>query len=293
VRRLNEDPYPAVGAYGGPARWTERQAARDIADALRSTLHERYADASDEAVEDALANVLDSMSPAEAFNFTSALKRIGNSASQMVSDPAFVSITQTALPVLGGAAGTLIGGPVGTALGGKLGSLAASALPTRPGPVPAKAQRAAPVVSTAPSISAAAQPAVGSATSAPSAAVTDAPPQMDSPPAATGGSNAAKKAVVLMNQPEVLKSLVATALGEHGRQAVSGVPVAQILGLLTQVLGKAAADADELMYRCHQPDAAESVFDAEDDSADLLYADLLGADNQELADATGWDWPDR
>ena len=96
-----------------------------------------------------------------------------------------------------------------------------------------------------------------------------------------------------MHQPEVLKSLLATALGEHGRQAVSGVPVAQILGLLTQVLGTAAADADELMYRCHQPDAAESVFDAEDDSADLLYADLLGADNQELADATGWDWPDR
>jgi hypothetical protein len=293
VRRLNEDLYPAVGAYGESARWTERQDARDIADALRSTLHERYADASDEAVEHALANVLDSMSPAEAFNFTSALKRIGNSASQMASDPAFVSIAQTALPVLGGAAGTLIGGPVGTALGGKLGSLAASALPTRPGPGPATAQRAAAVLSTAPSSPAAAQPAVGSVMSAPSAAVTDAPQQMESPPAATGGSNAAKKAVVLMNQPEVLKSLVATALGEHGRQAVSGVPVAQILGLLTQVLGTAAADADELMYRYHQPDATESVFDAEDDSADLLYADLLGADNQELADATGWDWPDR
>ena len=81
--------------------------------------------------------------------------------------------------------------------------------------------------------------------------------------------------------------------GSTARQTVSGVPVAQVLGLLSQVFGKAAADADELMYLGQQPDAAESVLDAADDSADLLYADLLGADNLELAEATGWDWPDR
>ena len=68
---------------------------------LRSTLHEGYADASDDEMEDALANVLDSLSPAEAFNFGSALNQIGKSASRVVSDPTFVSVAQTALPVLG------------------------------------------------------------------------------------------------------------------------------------------------------------------------------------------------
>ena len=91
----------------------------------------------------------------------------------------------------------------------------------------------------------------------------------------------------------VVLALVATALGQHGRQTVSGVPVAQVLGLLSQVFGKAAADADELMYLGQQPGAEESVPDAVGDPADLLYADLLGADNLELAEATGWDWPGR
>jgi hypothetical protein len=40
--------------------------------------------------------------PAEAFNFGSALDRIGKSASQLVSDPRFVSVAGTALPILGG-----------------------------------------------------------------------------------------------------------------------------------------------------------------------------------------------
>ena len=127
----------------GESGWTEGLDAEELADVLRSTLHESYADASDDEMEDALANVLDSLSPAEAFNFGSALNRIGKSASRVVSDPAFVSVARTALPVLGGAAGTLIGGPAGTAVGGKLGSLAASALPTPPRPAPVTARPAA------------------------------------------------------------------------------------------------------------------------------------------------------
>ena len=47
------------------------------------------------------------------------------------------------------------------------------------------------------------------------------------------------------------------------------------------------------MYLGQQPESVESVLDDSDDSADLLYADLLGADNLELAEATDWDWPDR
>ena len=291
MRRLDESySYTA----GGESGWTEGLDAEELADVLRSTLHESYADASDDEMEDALANVLDSLSPAEAFNFGSALNQIGKSASRVVSDPAFVSVARTALPVLGGAAGTLIGGPVGTAVGGKLGSLAASALPTPPRPAPVTARPAAAAAS-APGIPASATQPVVAAPAPSAAAITPpgVPPQPGLASPAAGGSAAAAQGLVLTQQPDVLRSLLATALGQHGRQTVSGVPVAQVLGLLSQVFGKAAADADELMYLGQQPDAAESVLDAADDSADLLYGDLLGADNLELAEATGWDWPDR
>ena len=290
MRRLDESySYTA----GGESGWTEVLDAEELTDVLRSTLHERYADASDDEMEDALADVLDSLSPAEAFNFSSALDRIGKGSSQLISDPAFVSVARTALPVLGGAAGTMVGGTLGTAVGGKLGSLAASALPARPTPAPVTARPAAaapaPGVPASASQSVVAAPAPRAAANAPPGV----PPQPGLASPAAGGSAAAAQALVLTQQPDVLRSLLATALGQHGRQTVSGVPVAQVLGLLSQVFGKAAADADELMYLGQQPDSAESVLDAADDPADLLYADLLGADNLELTEATGWDWPDR
>lgn len=303
MRRLDESGiYPAAGAFAGEADWAEGLGADEIAEALRSTLREGYGDASGEEVGDALANVLDSMSPAEAFNFASALHRIGKGAGQLASDPAFVGIAQTALPVLGGAAGTMIGGPVGTALGSKLGSLAASALPARPAPPSAPAQPPAAVPPPppglpAPGIPAPAAPPAAAAPAPGAPAVSPPetpPPQPGSASGVAGGSAAAAQGLVLTQQPDVLRSLLATALGEHGRQTVSGVPVARVLGLLSQVLGKAAADADELMYIGQQSDAAESVpDDAPADSVDSLYADLLGADNLELAEVAGWDWLDR
>jgi hypothetical protein len=263
-------------------------------------LHEGYADASDEEMSDALANVLDSISPAEAFNFASALDRIGKGASQLISDPTFAAVAQTALPILGGAAGTMIGGPVGTALGGKLGSLAASALPTRPGPAQATAQpvAAAPAqtaaVAAPPGMAPAAVAAAAPAASIPAITPPGIPPSVPgSASPVAGGSAAAAQGLVLTQQPDVLKSLLATALGQHGTQTVSGVPVAQVLGLLSQVFGKAAADADELMYLGQQSDAVEGVPDGADDSVDSLYADLLGADNLELAETARWDWLDR
>jgi hypothetical protein len=60
--------------------------------------------------------------------------------------------------------------------------------------------------------------------------------------------------------------------------------------MLSQVYGRAAADADELMYLGQPPEAMESVLDdAPGSSPRSLYADLLGADNLELAEAAGWD----
>jgi hypothetical protein len=120
------------------------------------------------------------------------------------------------------------------------------------------------------------------------------PPPEIPPPAprpafsVAGGSAAAARALVLTQQPDVLRSLLATALGQYGRKEASGVPAAQVITLFRDVVEQAAADADELMYLDQQADAAESVReDPPAGSVRALYTDLLGADNLELGEAAG------
>ncbi len=309
--------HPAVGAVLGEAAWVETLSPEELADVLRSSLREEYADASDAEMGDALENVLDSMSAAEAFNFGSALSQIGKSATKLASDPTFAQIVRTAAPIAGGALGSVIGGPVGLALGSQLGNLAAQALPAPAAPPPAPpapppAPAALPPALAAPPpapVAAPPRPAAPAAPlpappiPAPTAPVPAEPvpgavaPPPEAPPAArvpasavTGGSAAAAQGLILCQQSEMLRGLLATALGQRGRQQVSGVPVAQLLTLFSQVLGQAAADADELMYLEQQPDAAESVVeDVPPGSVRTLYADLLGADNLEFAEAAGWE----
>lgn len=284
MRRLDDSGRYPAGSLLGDAAWTEALGPGELADVFRSSLRAEYADASDAEMGDALENILDSMSAAEAFNFGSALSQIGKSASKLASDPAFAQIVRTAAPIAGGALGTFIGGPVGTALGSQLGSLAASALPAPPRAAPARAPvppEGPPLV--APGPGAALAPGTGTAPP-------DVGPAPARPSSVTSGSAAAAQGLVLSQQPEVLRSLLATALGQHGRQHVSGVPVAQLLTLFSQVIGQAAADADQLMYHEQQPGAAESAAeDAPSGSVRSLYADLLGADNLELAEAAGWE----
>ena len=140
----------------------------------------------------------------------------------------------------------------------------------------------------------AAVPVAAVPVAAPAPSTVTAPPDIWAAPArpsaVAGGSAAAAQGLVLCQQSEVLRGLLATALGQHGRQQVSGVPVAQLLTLFSQVIGQAAADADELMYHEQQPGDAESAAeDAPSGSVRSLYADLLGADNLELAEAAGWE----
>lgn len=318
MRRLDDSgSYPVMGSLLYEAAWVEALSPGELADVLRSSLRQEYADASDGEMSDAVDNVLDSMSAAEASYFGSALSKMGKSASRLVSDPVFAQIVRTAAPIAGGALGTVIGGPAGTALGSQLGNLAAKALPAPaaprpvppapavPAPVPPTPVVAAPVPAT-PVPSAAAvsppelppptPPAVAAPpTAAPASSAVTTIPDIPLPAPArassvAGGSTAAAQGLVLSQQPEVLRSLLATALGQHGRQQVSGVPVAQLLTLFSQVIGQAAADADQLMYLEQQADVAESVLDdAPAGSVRSLYADLLGADNLELAEAAGWE----
>ena len=310
--------YPVMGDLLYESARVEALSPEDLADVLRSSLRQEYAEASDEEMGDALENILDSMSAAEAVNFGSAFSKIGKSASRLASDPAFAQIVRVAAPIAGGALGSVIGGPVGTALGSQLGNLAAKALPVpaAPRPVPPVTAPVPPVTAPVPSAPVLAAPVPAAAL--PSAAAVS-PSDIPSPPVATppaaapassavtsvpdtplpgparassvaGGSAAAAQAFVLTQQSEFLRGLLATALGRHGRQQISGVPVAQLLTLFSQVIGQAAADADELMYLEQQADAAESVLDdAPEGSVRTLYVDLLGADNLELAEAAGWE----
>ena len=255
--------------------WDDDLGMDRLGDVLRQTLRDEYADASDEEIGDALVNVFDAMSPAEAFNFAGALNHIGRSAGQLLSDPTFGSIARSALPIAGGALGTVIGGPVGTALGSQLGNVAASALPTRGPARPPTPQGLAPPTAPVPTSGTPAVTSAGTPIAAP--AVTW---------HAAGGSAAAAQGLVLTQQPQVLQSLLSAALGQHGRQQVGGIPVAQLLGMLSQVFGQAAADADELMYLELQSDDGESVVDSSWSESDRsLYTSLIDADNLELAEA--------
>jgi hypothetical protein len=257
--------------------WASDQADAEIADALRSALRDEYADADDADLVDAATDMMSAMSPAEAFNFGAALSQIGKSAGRLASDPTFASIARTVAPMAGGALGTFIGGPLGTKLGTEIGTRAVGALLPPPAAGPARPPAAAPVPVPPPSPAALPPPA-------PTA------PTPVSPVA--GGSAAAAQALILSSHPEVQQAALATALGQHGRREISGIPAAQLLGLLSQVFGQAASDADELMYNEAVPDAAESAGpDAEAGSLRSLYCDLLGADNLELAEAAEWEGP--
>jgi hypothetical protein len=235
----------------------------ELGEVLREALREDYTDAPPEEMEDTLSNVFELMTPAESFNFTKALRQVETGAAQALADPAVGQFATAALPLAGAAVGTAYGGPAGTAIGSGLGGAAAKALsgakpapPTRPG-----------------------APAMPSLPTSPVAA----------------GSSAAAKGLILTQQPDVLKSLLALSLGEHGRKSVGGVPVGAVMNLLSTIFGQAAADADELLYADeatnryllesqgqYQPDPAAPA-----DRADALYAALLDAENEDLTEAVG------
>ena len=82
------------------------------------------------------------------------------------------------------------------------------------------------------------------------------------------------------------KALAAAGMGKEGAKSVNGVPVAQILGMLSSLFGQAAADADELMYLDQEADG-ESEPDSGAPHGRALYTTLLEAENAELAEVVG------
>jgi hypothetical protein len=268
--------------------WADALEAQELAEALRSAMRQEYADASEDAMYDALDAVLGSMTPAEALDFSSALKRISAGADKLVKDPTFVQVASVAAPMVGG----LVAGPAGAALG----TLATKALHggAAPPPAPAPPAVSEPVPSTPPTPPPGLPPipaAPAPASSAPPAPI----PEPSSPtggPALSvaGGSAAAAQVFVLTHQIDVLRSLLATALGRYGCEQVSGIPVAQVLAKFSQLVGHAAEDADRLMYTEQQADISEGVpGEAVGGSDWSLYEDLIRLDNVELAEAAEWE----
>jgi hypothetical protein len=271
--------------------------AADMQDALRGALLEEFADVTPEQMDEALFNMLESLTPAESFNVGKALSQVGKGFTGALSDPTIGRIAQTALPIAGGAAGTLIGGPAGTAIGSGLGAAAAKALPMSKTASSSPAMRTPipPAVSTAPPAVSIAEPAAPTAPPAVSIAPSVVPTAPPAPTPVAGGSAAAAQGLVLTQQPEVLKSLLALALGEHGRKTVNGVSVGSVMNLLSSIFGRAAADADEL---ARSMDLPSYLLDEEGNltadpaapsaRADALYAVLLDAENDLLEEALAW-----
>ncbi|HEV2772468.1 MAG TPA: hypothetical protein VGV57_06515 [Thermoleophilaceae bacterium] len=230
-----------------------------LGEVLGEALLDQYADAAPDELDAALLNALETLTPAEAINFTSALRQVEKGTARTLQHPAVAQLAKTGLPLAGGAVGTLVGGPVGTAVGSGLGGAAAKALSGRP-------------AATAP------PPATGLQGSS-----------------VASGSTAAARGLVLTQQPEVLKSLLCLALGQHGCRSVAGMPVGAVMNMLSKTFEQAAADADELLeirdgLTAYRLDADGELYAdpaSPDDRAQALYSDLLDAENEYLTEAAG------
>jgi hypothetical protein len=234
-----------------------------MAEGLRASLADEYADVPPDLMDEALGDVLASLSPAESINFGQVLRDIGAGTASVVNDPMFRQVAASAAPIAGSALGTLVAPGVGTAVGGSLGTIAANALAPAAKPAPAAARPAA------------AAPA-------------------GRPPAAAAGSDPATKALLLMRLPFIQQLLAALAMGQQGSTSVAGVSAPAALQALATFVGEAAADADELMSdESSFPGLeaeAELYADPVDplDRADSLYETLMESANEEIAAAAGW-----
>lgn len=257
----------------------------DMAEGLRAVLREDYADASSEEVHEALFDILETMSPAEGFSFAKALKQIGKAGKRVLRDPKVSQIAGTVLPVAGAAIGTVYGGPAGTAVGSQLGNVAASAFKG------ARKQRTTPAGRAQPGRPDARRP---TAARRPSRTTTRLRPAASARPSPQGGSSAAAQLLTLTQNPEILKSLMALALGAQGRAAVNPkgsratVPVGAVVNLLATLTRRAARDA-EALYGGEQsldPTDGEGYYGSQQSLyGEALYAEFLRGETQDIIEA--------
>jgi hypothetical protein len=224
--------------------WPDESAGRG--EVLRAVLHDDFADASPEDLDDAWESVLDQLSPAEGLSFSRAL----SGARALLANPAVIGAVKSGLPIAAGALGTVVGGPAGTVLASKLGSTVAKALPGPTGVRPAAAAAVA------------------------------------APASVAAGSRAAIQAIHALDHPLINQALGSLAFGAAGPSAVGSVNVTDIAKMLNAIFNQVAADADELSYSRGAEDGEDLgyVEDSIDDTGRALYEALVDLDNAELAE---------
>lgn len=263
-----------------------------VSDALREVLPESYRDASEEMLQETLADMLENMTPAEGFNLNKVLRQIGTTGQQIIRDPMVGQVAGTLLPVAGATIGTIYGGPMGGALGGQLGQAAGQVVQgmskpaTRPVTKPVAAPVAKPATGPTPSQAAAAAPVPAAPTIA---------------NARQPGSTAAAQLLQLTQDPNVLKSLLALSLGAQGCKSIAvgesetAVNIGSFMNLIGTLADKAAADADALTSADEASTAylmdSEGEFMVDpavpEDRATSLYNLLTHTANQQLFGESG------
>jgi hypothetical protein len=222
-------------------------AGEDIESALPLVLAGEASERDFEAVDDVFARVVSRLSPQETESFGSALQAVG----QWANDRAALGqLASTVLPLAATAVGTAYGGPIGAAVGKSLGERAAQAIGGRPAGPAAPAAPATPAAPAPPPAAPAPSPAPVTP-AAPAPAPPSIAPGAPTPPAGDGSKSAAQLLYLVQN-PAFLSSLVALALGSQGQSAVpvgagsQQVPVGALVNLASNLIGKAAEDADAL-----------------------------------------------
>ena len=231
-----------------------------LTEALRMALHEDYENASPEELEDALTEMVDMLSPAEGFNFRKALGTI--------------------LPIAGAAVGTYLGGPLGASMGSQLGGAAGKALSGKKKRGTVKKPPKGTAAAKKPSKQVAKQTAA----------------TQKSSKNVQNGSAAAAQLLQLTQNSDVLKSLLALALGSYGKQSIKvgeegpDVSLGAYMNLLNKLVGQALQDADELLRETEQ--THDYLLDSEgeywvdptvpEERANALYETIVTRENQEL-----------
>lgn len=230
----------------------------EMAEGLRDVLHEDYHYATPEEMEVALIDMLESMTPAEGFNFGKILSQIGKAGKKVLRNPIAAKIAKTALPIAGSTIGTFFG-PLGTMAGGKLGQIAGQAFSSGGKRSPALTKVAQTSVS--------------------------------------GGSAAAGQLLQLTQNPDMLKSLLSLALGSNGKKSISigkggpSVNVGSFANLLSTLSNQVAADAEQLLSESNE--LHSYLLDSEgnylydpanpEERARALYEVLSEAETQRIA----------
>ena len=238
------DAYGAEGSWAGESLPEELSESSDwqeayqhgvtYRDAVRHVLGEEAETLTDDDVDSLLGEITAGFSPIEAENFWKSLGRAAKSVGR-----AAAGIAPTVLPMIGGAVGTVFGGPAGTAIGSALGRAAGGAV----GKLAARAPSRPAPGALARTMGRIAMPALQAAAARPATAV----------PA--GGSSATAQLASLIQNPDLIQSLLGALMGGSGVVRIGESQVEAPFGAFMNALECLAAEAAEEIHDRH-PQAA-------------------------------------